>query len=104
MENKDEKIKELLSGPTSKTLPVRGVGRGLQTSNSLWPQTAVPTVCPQIHHPATPLTEPYLIATNPFNVVGAMEGKTWSSMDFTTGNSPTLSVQLLAQQQQQRLW
>ena len=36
--------------------------------NSLRPLTPVPKVCPQIHHPATNLPEPYLIASNPLKV------------------------------------
>ena len=53
------------NSPTSKTLPARGVGRGLRTSNNLQPQTTVSTVCPRIYHPETQLSKPYLIATKP---------------------------------------
>ena len=73
--------------PTSMTLPARGVGRGLGTSNSLRPQTTVPTVCPRIHRPATKLSRILPDFDQPpqcLGVVGAVEGKTLSSRDFST--------------------
>ena len=48
---------------TSKTLPARGVGRCLKTSNTLRPQTTISTVFPRIHHSATKLPESYLGST-----------------------------------------
>ena len=54
------------SSPTLKISLSRSVRRSLRTSNSLRPQTTVPTVCPRVRHHATQLPEHYLIATNLF--------------------------------------
>ena len=54
-------------------VPARGVGCGLNTSNSRPLQTTVPTVCPLIQHPATKLPEPNQFATNPLKELELLE-------------------------------
>ena len=63
------------SGPTFKTLPERGVEHGLRTSNSLRPQTTLPTICALTHHHATHLAEPYLIATKSIKALELWKAK-----------------------------
>ena len=71
--------------PTSKMLPARCVGRGLKTPNSLRPQTTIRTVCPRIHQPATRTLPDCYQPPQSLVAVGAVEGITRSSRDFTTG-------------------
>ena len=71
------------SSLTLKMLPARGIGCGLRTLNSLRP---VSTSCPWDHNPANQLPKALLDSNKlPQNlgVVGAVEGKTQSSRDFT---------------------